>query len=48
MKKKLDSSLVTVTVDVINTTGVEGRRTTDDAMNLWCWFDEIMRDIGRN
>jgi len=35
MKKKLDASLVTVTVDVINTTSVEGRRTTDDAMNLW-------------
>ena len=34
MKKKLDAGLVAVAVDVINTASVEGRRTTDDAMNL--------------
>lgn len=34
MKEKLHSGIMTVTVDVINTTCVEGRTTTDDAMNL--------------
>lgn len=34
MKEKLNTSLVAVTVDVIDTTSVEGRRTTDDTVNL--------------
>lgn len=34
VKEKLYTSLVTVTVDVINTTSIEGGTTTDDAMDL--------------
>jgi hypothetical protein len=35
MKEELNAGLVAVTVNVINTSSVEGGRTTDDAMNLW-------------
>ena len=34
VKEEFDSSLVAVTVDVINTAGVERRTTTDDSVNL--------------
>ena len=34
VKKELHASLVTVTVNVINASGVEGRTTSDDTMNL--------------
>lgn len=34
MQKKFDSSLMTITIDVINTAGVEGGGTTNDSMNL--------------
>ena len=34
VKEDLHSCLVTVSVDVIDTTSVEARRTADDTMNL--------------
>lgn len=34
VEKQLNSSIVTVTVDVINSPGVERRRTADDTMDL--------------
>lgn len=34
VEEKLDTSFVTVTVDVVDTTSVERRRTTDDSMDL--------------
>jgi hypothetical protein len=34
MKINLDSSFVTVSVDMVDTTCVETRRTTDDSMDL--------------
>jgi hypothetical protein len=47
VKEKLNTSLVAVTVDVIDTTSVEGRRTTDDTVNLKICLDGgVEREMG--
>mmetsp|Transcript_6988 Transcript_6988/g.11601 ORF Transcript_6988/g.11601 Transcript_6988/m.11601 type:complete len:240 (+) Transcript_6988:495-1214(+) len=45
MKEDLDSSFVTVSVDVVDTTSVEARRTTDDTVDGVALFEQEFSQV---
>ena len=48
VKEKLNASLVAVTVDVVDTTSVEGGGTTDDSVDLLLNWKEGGRRVERS